>query len=110
MKITDILSINLRYYRKIYNLSQEKFAEVLGTSLAHLNKIEQKNLRHCERDIVCRSESIASVESKIPHHGKNQSNQITGPVWPAEGFVQQSEGDNFDYSCRNRKNKKFKRT
>lgn len=42
MKITDILSVNLRYYRKIYNLSQEKFAEVLGTSLAHLNKIEQK--------------------------------------------------------------------
>lgn len=44
MKITDILSINLRYYRKIYNLSQEKFAEVLGTSLAHLNKIEQKKV------------------------------------------------------------------
>ena len=44
MKIKDILSMNLRYYRKIYNLSQEKFAEVLGTSLAHLNKIEQKKV------------------------------------------------------------------
>lgn len=44
MNITDILSINLRYYRKQYNLSQEKFAEVLGTSLAHLNKIEQKKV------------------------------------------------------------------
>ena len=44
MELTDILSINLRYYRKKYNLSQEKFAEVLGTSLSHLNKIEQKKI------------------------------------------------------------------
>ena len=44
MELTDILSINLRYYRKKYSLSQEKFAEVLGTSLSHLNKIEQKKI------------------------------------------------------------------
>ena len=44
MKIVELLSINLRYYRKKYNLSQEKFAEVLGTSLSHLNKIEQNKI------------------------------------------------------------------
>lgn len=44
MKLSDILSINLRYYRQKYNLSQEKFAEVLGTSLSHLNKVEQKKI------------------------------------------------------------------
>ena len=44
MELSDILSINLRYYRKKYNLSQEKFAEVLGTSLSHLNKVEQKKI------------------------------------------------------------------
>ena len=32
--------MNLRYYRLKYNLSQEKFAEVLGTSLSYLNQIE----------------------------------------------------------------------
>ena len=40
MKLIDILSINLKYYRMQYNLSQEKFAEVLGTSLSYLNQIE----------------------------------------------------------------------
>ena len=44
MELSDILSINLRYYRKKYNLSQEKFAEILGTSLSHLNKVEQKKI------------------------------------------------------------------
>ena len=41
MNLKEILSINLRYYRKKYNLSQEKFSEVIGTSLSHLNKMEQ---------------------------------------------------------------------
>lgn len=40
MKLIEILSINLKYYRKLYNLSQEKFAEILGTSLSYLNQIE----------------------------------------------------------------------
>lgn len=40
MKLIEILSINLKYYRMHYNLSQEKFAEVLGTSLSYLNQIE----------------------------------------------------------------------
>ena len=38
----EILAINLRYRMK-HNLSQEKFAEILGTSLSYLNQIE--NLR-----------------------------------------------------------------
>ena len=41
MKIVELLAMNLRYYRKKYDLSQEKFAEILGTSLSHLNRIEQ---------------------------------------------------------------------
>ena len=44
MDLKEILSINLRYYRKKYNLSQEKFAEVIGTSLSHLNKMEQQKV------------------------------------------------------------------
>ena len=42
MTIFKILAINLKYYRKIYNMSQERFAEVLGTSLAYLNEIENQ--------------------------------------------------------------------
>lgn len=44
MNLSEILSINLRYFRKKYNLSQEKFAEVIGTSLSHLNKMEQQKV------------------------------------------------------------------
>ena len=44
MNLSELLSINLRYYRKKYNLSQEKFAEVIGTSLSHLNKMEQQKV------------------------------------------------------------------
>ena len=40
MKLIEILDINLRYYRMKHNLSQEKFAEILGTSLSYLNQIE----------------------------------------------------------------------
>ncbi len=36
----EILSMNLKYYRKKYNLSQEKFAEKLGSNLVYLNQIE----------------------------------------------------------------------
>lgn len=34
------LSINLKYYRYKYNLSQEKFAEVIGSNLAYVNQLE----------------------------------------------------------------------
>ena len=44
MKITEILAINLKYYRKVYNLSQEKFAAVIGTSLSYLNQIENNKV------------------------------------------------------------------
>ena len=48
MKICEILSINLKFYRQKYNLSQEKFAEVLGTTLSYLNQIENKKV-----DVKC---------------------------------------------------------
>ena len=44
MSLSELLSINLRYYRKKYNLSQERFAEAIGTSLSHLNKMEQQKV------------------------------------------------------------------
>lgn len=40
MSICENLAINLKYYRKKYNLSQEKFAEILGTTISYLNQIE----------------------------------------------------------------------
>lgn len=36
----DILSINLKYYRYKLNLSQEKFAEKLGSTLSYINQLE----------------------------------------------------------------------
>ena len=40
MNISEILGINLKYYRKMLNLSQEKFTEIIGTTLSYINKIE----------------------------------------------------------------------
>lgn len=36
----DILAINLKYYRYKLNLSQEKFAEKLGSTLPYINQLE----------------------------------------------------------------------
>jgi len=48
MNLSEILAINLKYYRKKYNLSQEKFAEILGTTLSYLNQIENNKI-----DVKC---------------------------------------------------------
>lgn len=60
----EILSINLRYYRQKYNLSQEKFAEVLGTTLVYINQIE-----NCKRKptIVM----LDKIVSKLNNYDKN---------------------------------------
>lgn len=41
------LSMNLRYYRKVFNLSQEKFGEMIGSNLKYINELEncKRNLR-----------------------------------------------------------------
>lgn len=44
MNLCEVLAINLKDYRKKYKLSQEKFAEILGTTLSYLNQIENKKL------------------------------------------------------------------
>lgn len=44
MNICEVLAINLKYYRKKFNLSQEKFADILGTSLSYLNQIENNKV------------------------------------------------------------------
>ena len=44
MTICEILAINLKYYRKVFNLSQEQLAVILGTSLSYLNQIENNKV------------------------------------------------------------------
>lgn len=36
----EILAMNLKYLRQKYHLSQEKFAEVVGSNLVFINQIE----------------------------------------------------------------------
>lgn len=40
LKSKDILAINLKYYRYKLNLSQEKFAEMLNSTLPYINQLE----------------------------------------------------------------------
>ena len=63
MTICEILAINLKYYRKKYNLSQEKFAEVLGTTLSYLNQIENNK-------VDVKSSTIDKFARKINEYDK----------------------------------------
>lgn len=36
----EILAMNLKFYREKYNLSQEKFAEKVGSNLVYINQLE----------------------------------------------------------------------
>ena len=40
MSSIEIFAINLKYYRYKLNLSQEKFAEKLGSTLSYINQLE----------------------------------------------------------------------
>ena len=40
MSTREILAINLKYYRYKLNLSQEKFAEKIGSTLPYINQLE----------------------------------------------------------------------
>lgn len=76
MNICEILSINLKYYRKQYNLSQEKFADILGTTLSYLNQIENnkvdvksstidkfaKNLNKYDKELKIQSEDLVKYD------------------------------------------------
>ena len=64
MDLCKILSINLKYYRKKYNLSQEKFAEILGTTLSYLNQIENNK-------VDVKSSTIDKFAKKINIYDKN---------------------------------------
>ena len=41
----QILAMNLKYYRKLLNLSQEKFAEGIGSNLVYLNQMENCKIK-----------------------------------------------------------------
>lgn len=64
MNLCEILAINLKYYRKKYNLSQEKFAEVLGTTLSYLNQIENNK-------VDVKSSTIDKFAKNINKYDKN---------------------------------------
>ena len=56
----EILSMNLKYYRQKYNLSQEKFAEKVGSNLVYINELE-----NCKRKPTIEMlDKIAEVMNK----------------------------------------------
>ena len=65
MILIEILSINLKYYRMQYNLSQEKFAEVLGTSLSYLNQIENLKVNVRLATVDKFADNLKKYDSKL---------------------------------------------
>lgn len=66
MNLCEILAINLKYYRKKYNLSQEKFAEILGTTLSYLNQIENNK-------VDVKASTIDKFAQNINKYDKNEN-------------------------------------
>lgn len=66
MNLCEVLAINLKYYRKKYKLSQEKFAEILGTTLSYLNQIENKK-------VDVKASTIDKFTSNINKFDKNSN-------------------------------------
>ena len=66
MSSKEILAINLKYYRQLYNLSQEKFAEVIGTTLVYLNQLE-----NCKRKPTI--EMLDKITNKLNNYDKNNN-------------------------------------
>lgn len=72
MGIRELLSMNLKYCRKKYGLSQEKFAEILGTTLSYLNQIE-----NCKVDIKASTiDKFAKNISKYDNKAKMTSENL----------------------------------
>ena len=65
MSICENLAINLKYYRKKYNLSQEKFAEILETTLSYLNQIENNKVDVKSSTIDKFARNINKYDKKI---------------------------------------------
>ena len=62
MASKDILAINLKYYRYEHNLSQEKFAELLGSTLPYINQLENGR-RKPTLELLDKFSSILNVTS-----------------------------------------------
>ncbi len=72
MKLCENLAINLKFYRKQYNLSQEKFSEILGTTLSYLNQIENGKV-----DVKCSTiDKFASNINKYDKKAKLKSEDL----------------------------------
>ena len=65
MNLCENLAINLKYLRKKYHLSQEKFAEVLGTTLSYLNQIENNKVDVKSSTIDKFARNINSYDKKL---------------------------------------------
>ena len=61
----EILSMNLRYYRLKYNLSQEKFAEKVGSNLVYINELEN-----------CRRKPTIEMLDKISNNLNKYDNSL----------------------------------
>lgn len=84
MNLCENLAINLKYYRKKYKLSQEKFAEILETTLSYLNQIENnkvdvkcstidkftKNINKYDKKIKIKSEDLITYNKNHITHFK----------------------------------------
>lgn len=68
MNITSqqILAMNIKYYRARYGLSQEKFAEKVGSNLTYINQIE-----NCKRNI-----SLEMLDKIVNKMNKNIDSKL----------------------------------
>lgn len=69
----QILAMNLKYYRKFLNISQEKFAEVIGSNLVYLNQME-----NCKRKPT--TDMLNKIAEGITKMLKNNRKELQGKI------------------------------
>lgn len=69
----DILAINLKYYRYKLNLSQEKFAEKLNSTLPYINQLENGRRKPTLELLDKFSEKLGITSAELITYNENHN-------------------------------------
>ena len=82
LRSKDILAINLKYYRYKLNLSQEKFAEMMNSTLPYINQLENGR-RKPTLDLIDKfSDKLNITSAELITYNKDHNLQYLNRKFP----------------------------
>lgn len=93
MTTRENLSMNLRYYRKVFNLSQEKFGEMIGSNLKYINELE-----NCKRNLrIDMLDKISNGLNKALKNEKGIRDKLGCDVITSDMLIRYKESNKTSY-------------